>query len=192
MRFRERRSRPRALRRVVSVTFTALALSLAFTGSAYAKKPQPADAEQAKVASSQEEAPVVKSIDPSTVRVGGGTLATEGILASGCRELTWRRTAYNFWGATLFSYVRWVRWCWSGSYITYVASRAWGEVSWPGWAFKGTINSWSAGGTWRTYYRVWSQGHFCWVEYFACVMNSYPWIDVTVYPGGGWYRTSGG
>ena len=119
-------------------------------------------------------------------------LGAQAMASTGCAEQQFRVSARNILGWRLFTYVRWVYWCWNGSYLTYVGTRPWGEVHIPGWSYKGTIGSWSIGGRGYTYYRVWSQGHFCLVEYFSCVQNSYPWIDVTVYPGGGWRWSYGG
>ena len=170
----------------------AVALSLALAGPASANKPTDPSKATKAIASLRAEAPVIRSVDPSVTQAAQGTRTMQALLAESCREGTWRVTAHNIFGWRIFSYVRWVRWCWSGSLLTSVSTRAWGEVFLPGWSFRGTIGSWTSGGPGRTSYRVWSQGHFCLVEYFSCIANSYPWIDVTVYPGGGWRWSWGG
>jgi hypothetical protein len=160
--------------------------SLAFAGAAYGadgnSAPDPAKA----TATVKAERLNVRAVSRQTAG------ATRAYTTASCREATWRVSGHNLLGWRLWSYVRWVRWCWSGSTLTSVSTRAWGEVHMVGWAFRGTISSWSAGGAGRGSYRVWSQGHFCLVEYFSCIQNVYPWIDVTVLPGGGWRWSWGG
>ena len=173
----------------LAVVVLGVALNLAFVDAAVAKdRPSSAKKSLAYVVATP-----VAAEQESGALSRGGVLSTETAAGSGCREQQFRVSGHNIFGWRLFTYVRWVYWCWNGSYLTYLASRAWGEVHMPGWSFRGTLNnSWSIGGRGYTYYRVWSQGHFCLVEYFSCVQNSYPWIDVTVYPGGGWRWSHGG
>ena len=176
------------LRRLV-VLIAAVAINLGFVDAAIAKnRPPSAKKAVAYIVAT----PVAAEHDASSARSRGGTLGLELTSGSGCREQQFRVSGHNIFGWKLWTYVRWVYWCWNGSYLTYVASRAWGETHMVGWAYKGTIDSWSIGGKNYTYYRVWSQGHFCLVEYFSCIQNKYPWIDVTVYPGGGWRWSYGG
>lgn len=163
-----------------------LALSLAAAGPAYGKEPAAKPDSATTAGSLQAEAPQIGAVSRKA-QSGMRAFAAES-----CREGTWRVNWYNVFGWRIWSYVRWVRWCWSGSLLTSVSTRAWGEVFFPGWAFRGTISSWSSGGSGRSSYRVWSQGHFCFAQYFSCVSNMYPWIDVTVYPGGGWRWSWGG
>lgn len=163
-----------------------LALSLAAAGPAFGKDPAAKPDSATTAGSLRAEAPQLGAVTRKAQR-GLRTLAVES-----CREGTWRVNWYNAFGWRIWSYVRWVRWCWNGSLLTSVSTRAWGEVFFPGWAFKGTKETWTSGGPGRSSYRVWSQGHFCFAEYFACVSNMYPWIDVTVYPGGGWRWSWGG
>lgn len=177
--------------RRLAVVVASVALNLALVDAAIAK--DRSSSPSAKKALAYVVAtPVAAEKDSSGALSRVGTLALNTMSSSGCREQQFRVSGHNIFGWRLFTYVRWVYWCWNGSYLTYVGTRAWGEVHMVGWAFKGTIGSWSIGGKNYTYYRVWSQGRFCLVEYFSCVQNSYPWIDVTVYPGGGWRWSHGG
>jgi hypothetical protein len=177
------------LRRLL-VVVEAVALNLAFVDAALAAPKDRAPSDKKALA-------YIVATPVEGEQDGGKAVSRAGALtltaaSSGCNERQFRVSGYNILGWRLWSYVRSVYWCWSGSYLTYVSSRAWGEVHIFGWAFKGTIGSWSIGGSRYTYYRVWSQGHFCLVEYFSCIQNVYPWIDVTVYPGGGWRWSRGG
>lgn len=176
--------------RRLSVVVVSVALNLALVDAAIAKD-RPTSPSAKKSLAYVVATPV--AAQDSGVLGRGGILSVETTAGSGCNEQQFRVSGRNIFGWRLFTYVRWVYWCWNGSYLTYVASRAWGEVHMAGWSFRGTLNnSWSIGGKGYTYYRVWSQGHFCLIQYFSCVQNSYPWIDVTVYPGGGWRWSHGG
>ena len=166
------------------VLATTLALFLAAAGPAYGKDPAPNPDSATTAGSLQAEAPQIGAVTGKTNGI------SRALAYSSCREGTWRVNWYNVFGWRIWSYVRWVRWC--GSTLTSVSTRAWGEVFFPGWAFRGTISSWSSGGAGRSSYRVWSQGHFCFAEYFSCVSNMYPLIDMRVTPTGGVSGDTGG
>ena len=76
--------------------------------------------------------------------------------------------------------------------ITSVTRIRWGETSFPGWAFKGHTSSTTSGGVGKTTYRARTHGHFCLAEYFSCVQNKYPWIDMTVNRNGSYSYSAGG
>jgi hypothetical protein len=103
-----------------------------------------------------------------------------------------RRYGKNLLGMTLWSYYQRIEWCSNGSWITSHTRIRWGEVSMPGWSFKGHIGSTTGGGNGSTFYRARTQGHFCLIQYFSCVQNAYPWIDMTVYRNGTYSYSTGG
>ena len=103
-----------------------------------------------------------------------------------------RRWGKNLLGMTLWTYYQRIEWCANASAITSRTRIRWGEVSMVGWSFKGHIGSTTGGGPGYTYYRARTQGHFCLIQYFSCVQNAYPWIDMTVHRNGTYSYTAGG
>jgi hypothetical protein len=116
--------------------------------------------------------------------------ASSALLA--CYWAQVRRWGKNLLGMTLWTYYQRIEWCSNGSTITSVTRLRWGEVSFPGWAFKGHTSSTTSGGKGYTSYRARTHGHFCLAEYFSCVQNAYPWIDMTVRANGSWSYSAGG
>jgi len=114
------------------------------------------------------------------------------VVASSCKTVTFSAYYRNVVGWNLWGYFHRITWCWSGSTITSVSRRVWAEVYIPGWSFKQNVGFQSSGGRGHAYYSAWTQGHFCLVEFFSCVVNRYPWIDVTVYAGGRYTHGVGG
>jgi len=112
--------------------------------------------------------------------------------AGGCWWARVQRWATNIFGSKLWAYFQRIDWCSNGSYITSHSRTRWGETYWPGWSWKGNIGSTQGGGNGSTFYRSWTQGHFCLISYFSCVQDRYPWIDMTVYRSGGWSWSAGG
>ena len=103
-----------------------------------------------------------------------------------------RRWGSNLLGMTLWTYYQRIEWCSNATQITSVTRIRWGETSFPGWAFKGHTSSTTSGGVGKTTYRARTHGHFCLAEYFSCVQNKYPWIDMTVNRNGSYSYSAGG
>lgn len=156
-------------------------------------------------------APKKNAIDPqlalastSTAAIGSQTesgpletslVAEESSLlaaAAACKWAQVSRWGNNIFGMRLWTYYQRIEWCYSNGLITSVTRLRWGEVSMPGWSFKGHTSSTTSGGKGSTSYRARTHGHFCLVEYFSCIQNAYPWIDMTVRGNGTWSYTAGG
>ncbi len=114
------------------------------------------------------------------------------VAAAGCWYVTWSRWYNNIFGMRLVTYYQRMDWCGSSGRITSWSRNRYGTASAPGWAFKGNIGSQVTGGNGSSYVRSWTQGHFCLAEYFSCVQNKYPWIDMRVTPTGGVSGDTGG
>lgn len=104
----------------------------------------------------------------------------DAIAAQGCWYVTWSRWASNIFGQRLFTYYQRLDWCGSNGRIYSPSRTRWPNVSFPGWEFKGHIGTSSRGGSGYSYWRAFTQGSFCLAQYFGCVQNKYPWIDMTV------------
>lgn len=115
----------------------------------------------------------------------GAQSTSETAARAGCWYVTWSRWYNNIFGMRLVTYYQRMDWCGSGGKITSWSRNRYGTASMPGWSFKGNIGSQVTGGRGSSYVRSWTQGHFCLVEYFSCVQNKYPWIDMRVTAGGG-------
>lgn len=118
--------------------------------------------------------------------------SVDAAAAVSCKWAQVERYGKNLLGMKLWSYFQKIDWCYNGSTITSRTRTRWGETHFPGWSWKGHIGSSTSGGVGSTFYRAWTQGHFCLVEYFSCVQNAYPWIDMTVRGNGTWSYTAGG
>jgi len=126
-------------------------------------------------------APVITSLGAST-----------DVFVAACKWAQVERYGTNIFGMKLWSYFQKIDWCYNGSTITSKTRTRWGETHFPGWSWKGHIGNSTSGGVGSTYFRAWTQGHFCLVEYFSCVQNAYPWIDMTVRGNGTWSWSAGG
>ena len=119
-----------------------------------------------------------------------GLDATSALAA--CYWAQVRRWGKNLLGMTLWTYYQRIEWCANASYITSKTRIRWGEVSMVGWSFKGHTGSTTGGGVGYTYFRARTSGHFCLIQYFSCVQNAYPWIDMTVRRNGTFTWSTGG
>jgi len=188
----------------------AVAFALAFAlvpATALGGKPDkaPAPSAQAGVATVETEVTTGGTMsapqEVSAASRDGATVAPDAVagvdgvdaaLAGGCWWAQVKRYAKNLIGSTLWAYFQKINWCSNGSYITSHSRTRWGETYWPGWSWEGNIGSTTGGGNGSTYYRSWTQGHFCLISYFSCVQNAYPWIDMTVYRNGTYSWSAGG
>ena len=127
--------------------------------------------------------------DSASLAVDSGSL--QAAAAACWWAQAWRRGS-NIFGMTLWTYYQRIEWCASGGKITSVTRIRWGEVSMPGWSFKGHTSSTTSGGKGSYSYRARTHGHFCLVQYFSCIQNAYPWIDMTVRANGTWSWSAGG
>lgn len=181
------------------------ALALATAPSALSKKPPPpppADDAALLVAvhseavgsgsSASEQAAAAEPPASAVVEeLDTGADTADALLAS-CYWAQVRRWGSNLLGMTLWTYYQRIEWCANSSSITSKTRIRWGEVSMPGWSFKGHTGSTTGGGVGYTYFRARTQGHFCLIQYFSCVQNAYPWIDMTVYRNGTYSWSAGG
>ena len=111
---------------------------------------------------------------------------------AGCWWARVRRWGENIFGTDLWAYYQRIDWCANSSAITWKSRTRWGETYIPGWSYRGHIGSVQNGGVGSTFYRSWTQGHFCFISYFGCVQDRYPWIDMTVRRFGNWSWDAGG
>jgi hypothetical protein len=106
-------------------------------------------------------------------------------LTSGCSTYTVGARAYSKLGVQLFSYAWNIYWCYNGSRITSV--NTWRTVAGNyGWSFVGDIANQQSGGVGATSYWHYGQGNFCFIQFYSCVGNAYPWVNQTVYGTGGY------
>jgi len=162
------------------------ALFVAFvTTPAHAETRQTIDPKDAVAAITQE----IDQVNPASAtgyaaaRTEAGTPLSADVttLSLSCWTWTVGVKGTNIWGSTLWKYFQEIYWCRDGYRVWYTSVvRRWGETYWPGWSYKGVINRWSYGGSGYTYWTVGSQGHFCFVSYFDCVQDKYPWVEQTV------------
>src|SRR5215211_1589596 len=98
----------------------------------------------------------VKSI-ASSKSIAGSMVA----LASGCKSRTDGVNVYNHYGNLILRYQQKVNWCYDGTKITSVSHTHTGTVYIVGWKYNGLIadNHW--GGVNQSYFRAYSQAHFC-------------------------------
>lgn len=101
----------------------------------------------------------------------------------------WRK-AKNVFGATVWQFNVEPHWCGDGSWIrNYAYTNTWGTTSWVGWQYNGVIQSSDHYGVnWNMFESV-RQGSFCYINFYGCVQNSYPYVDVQVGPGGQIYKS---
>ncbi len=121
----------------------------------------------------------------------GALVASAGVAApaltaatSSCWTYTdWRR-GNNIFGAELWRLNLQVNWCQTGGYITSANSNTWASTSFPGWSYKGLTQQYQRNGVGWNQWEVVRQGHFCFVSYFSCVQDTYPYMDLIVAAGG--------
>lgn len=101
----------------------------------------------------------------------------------------WRK-ASNIFGNTLWQFNVEPNWCGDGRWIrSYAYTNTWGSTPWIGWEYKGVIQSSSHWGVnWNVYEAI-RQGSFCYIHFYGCVQNSYPYVDVEVGAGGQIYKS---
>ena len=179
------------------------ALALVPASSALAKKPPPPPDDAAALVagvytevmgSGSEESESALPAPPASAEVDslGASAETADAFLAACYWAQVRRYGKNLFGMTLWSYYQRIEWCANSSYITSRTRIRWGETSFPGWSFKGHTGSTTGGGVGYTYFRARTQGHFCLIQYFSCVQNAYPWIDMTVRRNGTYTYSTGG
>jgi hypothetical protein len=171
------------------------AVLVAVGAFAFAASPaQAADDRSTGVASVQDSMVTGKTVTNSSGKTVDQPASQDRIAAAaaGCWYSEWSRRFNNVFGMRLATYYLRLDWCSNSTRITSSSHRRWGETSMPGWSFEKHIGRQVTGGNGSTFYRVWSQGHFCLVKYFSCVQNWYPWIEMTATPGGGITGRQGG
>jgi hypothetical protein len=109
-------------------------------------------------------------------------LEAAGVLG-GCWQYAPSVTYYSAVNVRLFAYFHEVTWCGDDTTITWTSGpRVWGEVYTAGWSYQGLISEWGSGPGF-TWFRG-TQGKFCFVSFFNCIQERYPWIETTAYATG--------
>lgn len=118
--------------------------------------------------------------------------ASQGVTAAagGCWTVTWGRSAYNIYGAEIWSLKQRIDWCGNGSTITSVQRTRWIETYVPGWS--GSIiqdPTWGGVGSWS--FRAFVQADMVLTIVYPWG-HWYPWLDMTVTAAGGLTGSGGG
>lgn len=189
--FRERSAR-RGRRGPIVAVGASLALALAAV-LPVAAAPSAASSDVAKLASLTAVHGQLRSVDPGTMaslaRANGASVSD--IAAIAASSACWSDSGYvqgkNILGWVIFQYNESHDWCGSGGYITYAVPNSWASNTNWGWTYKPPDTKTSTYGmgwnVWKEHY----SGHFCYVEYFSCVNNAWPWIEFYVGGGGQQY-----
>ena len=110
--------------------------------------------------------------------------------STGCWYWNDWRNGKNAFGATLWTFNVEPNWCGNGSWITnYAYTNTWGTTSWIGWEYKGVISSSDRWGMGWNVFESTRQGSFCYINFYGCVQNQYPYVDVEVGAGGQIYKS---
>lgn len=103
----------------------------------------------------------------------------------------------NLWGDKVWGYFQEIYWEWDDKAyyerITYYERNRWGEVYYPFWHFGDHLENSENGGISYQYYEAYTRGWFYQTDPLSGTIldQSFPWIDLTVYPGGDYsYTTS--
>lgn len=89
----------------------------------------------------------------------------------------------NIWGSVILRFHVEPNWCTTGYWLASpVYTNTWANVNVPGWSYTHT-GGWTKYGAGWNIYITHQDGHFCFVSYFGCVQNKYPWIEDEVGPG---------
>lgn len=92
----------------------------------------------------------------------------------------WRKGT-NVFGATMWQFNVEPNWCGDGTWIrSHAYTNTWGTTSWLGWEYKGVIQSSDHYGVNWNIYEAIRQGSFCYINFYSCVQNQYPYVDVEV------------
>jgi hypothetical protein len=144
------------------------------------------------------QASVIKALEVAEVKESDtfGPVVQKSLVTGQAVSCTSRQTSrlgYSRAGIRLWGYFQKIDWCWNGTTITSKSPTKWGEVYTLFWEFKGHKDSSESGGVGSSSYRSWTQGEFalC-APYILCAQYSYPWIEMTVFSGGGSNSRQGG
>jgi len=89
----------------------------------------------------------------------------------------------NAFGSVILRFHVEPNWCTTGYWLASpVYTNTWANVNVPGWSYTHT-GGWTKYGAGWNIYITHQNGHFCFVSYFGCVQNKYPWIEDEVGPG---------
>lgn len=125
-------------------------------------------------------------IQGAQIGAGGATspvALSSAAAGSGCWTGTIWEKGYNLLGGTVWQYNQQINWCSNGHTITSrQPANDYGDNTGLGWNWDTSYSKFTnSGGAGSSFWTHWNQGHFCLGAYFACVQNSYPWIQTSVY-----------
>ena len=89
-------------------------------------------------------------------------------------------TGYKLWAFTCRMY-----WSWDSTKITEVEPTTWGEIYDPTWGYGGVVANQQYFINQASFYK-WVKGHFFWPLQQVIAVHAYPWLEITVYAGGGY------
>lgn len=114
--------------------------------------------------------------------------------STGCKEISGKVTGYNAFNYVLWTFRQTADWCWGGGKITYKYSDYNVTSPFPGWDFKGLVDSQSSAGTTPPWIRF-RQGKFqqCmpmpWGD--VCAASAYPWVRAKMWANGTYTQSYG-
>jgi hypothetical protein len=131
--------------------------------------------------------PVAVSPAAEVARAQAGGVDASGLaaIANATTCWYWDTQVYykNLIGQVILRFHVEPNWCTTGYWlVSPVYTNTWANVNAPGWDFKHT-GGWTRYGAGWNLYITHQDGHFCFVAYFNCVQNKYPWIEDEVGPG---------
>jgi len=112
-----------------------------------------------------------------------GAMAAQIAASTSCWY--WDTQVYykNVFGSVILRFHVEPNWCTTGYWlVSPVYTNTWANVNVPGWSYTHT-GGWTKYGAGWNIYITHQNGHFCFVSYFGCVQNKYPWIEDEVGPG---------
>lgn len=181
--------------RTVLVRSILVAVAAAALGAGVLAPPASADATtvtiptEAQVASVgvDQGTPQVVSAQEELVRAqaAGVPAADLAQIANATSCWYWDTQVYykNIFGSVILRFHVEPNWCTTGYWLVNpVYTNTWANVNVPGWSFTHT-GGWTRYGAGWNIYITHQDGHFCFVSYFSCVQNKYPWIEDEVGPG---------
>lgn len=118
-------------------------------------------------------------------QAAGVNAARLAVIAAATTCWYWHTQVYykNLVGLVILRFHVEPHWCTTGYWLTSpVYTNTWATVNVPGWSYKHT-GGWHRYGAGWNIYITHQEGHFCFVSYFGCVQNKYPWIEDEVGPG---------
>ncbi|WP_338825098.1 hypothetical protein [Neomoorella humiferrea] len=92
---------------------------------------------------------------------------------------------YHWSGYKLWAFICRMYWSWDSTKITEVEPTTWGEIYDPTWGYDGVVANQQYFIDQASFYK-WVKGHFYWPLQQIIAGHAYPWLEITVYAGGGY------